>query len=520
MKTKVILRPYQEAIVKGTIEKLGIYDTVCITASTGSGKSIIISELARTYSELGLSVVILTNITELIPQLSNHLNHLNVKHNTIKAGVKNTDDCNVHLIMEQSFHEGKRIELDMKCDILIKDEFHIGIGQKRYEAIVAHLEPSKVIGLTATPLDELGYLIASLEPQQLIEDGNASSLTEVGYLTPLKYFVPKWSEAMDYSEIKSSGNDYNGKEIDEILMKDTHVNMIVGSMNAMNAKAKNTLVYASSIEHGEVINAALLRDGYDSVTVHSKKNDEHNSHSLTRFKSNMSPMCLVSVSKLLIGFDAPNTNLLVICRPSKIKRLIFQCYGRGTRLYPEKEYCEILDLAQCVSTHGFLTDHMEYVSQGNKAKLLESNAKSKLNVGSVLKQDEPIEITREYVLEAIAELHKSSRADMTTKEMMLMFDASNDFSIVVVLSIRIFDAITKTRTKAETGQWISDAWEKAFIEFPHNQDRWIKAYKTRAKSIIQSCMRGEQKKIVSLKYFIEFLVQNQDNHNNWFEPRY
>ena len=123
-------------------------------------------------------------------------------------------------------------------------------------------------------------------------------------------------------------------------------------------------------------------------------------------------------------------------------------------------------------------------------------------------------------MKAIAELRKSSKADMTTKEMMLMFDASGDFSIVVGLSIRIFDAITQTRTKAETGQWISDAWEKAFIEFPHNQDRWIKAYKTRAKSIIQSCMRGEQKKIVSLKYFIEFLIQNQDNHNNWFEPRY
>lgn len=504
------LRPYQRDICDKVIDKLKTqHELVCISAATGAGKSIIIAELAAHYRNSNLSICIATNITALIPQLSRHLTELDIPHNIIKAGISQYNDgIKVHLLMEQSFHEDKREELNITCDILIKDEYHIGVGQKRFEGIVSHLSPKRVIGLTATPLDELGYMLRGLEPSQIINDGDALNLTNQGYLSPLKYFVPKWAEQIDYSNVKSSGNDYNGKEIDSIVSGSNHIDNIVESMNHMNAKSKNVLVYASSIENAELINEALVADGYESNVIHSKNDEVSNSNGIVRFKANEAPMCLVSVSSLLIGFDAPNANLLVICRPSKVKRLIMQCYGRGTRLFEGKEFCEVLDLAQCVRTHGFLTDEIELVKYGDKKALAVSNNKNSLDV-SIIAQDEPTEITRELVLSRIEEIKNNSRP-RTMNEMIAIYEQSSSFEIIFELSIKMYDKVTSSTTEPRTTSWIWNKWDEALYQYPEYKDRWVRAYKTRAKNIIKSCMNGEPKKIASLAYFIDWLIDQKD----------
>jgi superfamily II DNA or RNA helicase len=503
------LRPYQHEIVDKTIYKLEDLNLVCISAATGAGKSVIISELASRYILNNMSVCIVTNITALIPQLSRHLTEMEIPHNIVKAGMNQYDkDIKVHLLMEQSFHEDKRNELSLDCDVLIKDEYHIGVGQKRFEAIVSHLKPKKVIGLTATPIDELGYLLKGLEPNQIIDDGDAMNLTEQGYLSPLKYFVPKWAENIDYSNVKSSGNDYNGKEIDSIVSGSNHIDNIVESMNYMNAKTKNVLVYASSIENAELIHQALINDGYQSNVIHSKNDEVDNSSGIIRFKSNEAPMCLVSVSSLLIGFDAPNANLLVICRPSKVKRLILQCYGRGTRLFEGKEYCEVLDLAQCVRNHGFLTDKLELIKNGDKKALAKSNNESMLDV-SLIAEDEPTEITRDLVLARIEEIKNTTRPQ-TINELIQIYEQSSTFDIIFKTSVKLYEKVTNTIVEPRTSNWVFNKWDEAFYEYPEYKERWTKAYKSRAKNIIKSCMNGEPKKYASLAYFIDFLIEQKD----------
>ena len=135
--------------------------------------------------------------------------------------------------MEQSFHAKKRKELNVKCDLLIKDEMHIGIGMKRYEDIVSSLDPSRIIGTTFTPIDEKGYLMGNISVDELIETIGVRELVDLGWLAPLKYFVPEWAEEVNYDDVGSSGNDYNGNEIDKIVNTDEHNRMIISSMNKM-----------------------------------------------------------------------------------------------------------------------------------------------------------------------------------------------------------------------------------------------------------------------------------------------
>jgi superfamily II DNA or RNA helicase len=219
-------------------------------------------------------------------------------------------------------------------------------------------------------------------------------------------------------------------------------------------------------------------------------------------------MCLVSVSTLLIGFDAPNANLLVICRPSKVKRLIMQCYGRGTRLFEGKEYCEVLDLAQCVRNHGFLTDKLELIKNGDKKSLAKANNESMLDV-SLIAKDEPTEITRDLVLARIEEIKNTTRPQ-TIQELIKIYEQSTSFSILFDISIKLYEKATKTIVEPRTTSWIFNKWDEAFYEYPEYKERWTRAYKTRAKNIIKSCMDGDFKKIASLAYFIDWLIQQKD----------
>ena len=275
------LRPYQEATIEAVEDNL-MFDTQTVVAmAMGGGKSAIISRLSLDYSNEKEVVVVLTNITALIPQLGKHLKEFGVKYNVVKAGSHSFDpEAKVWLIMEQSFHENKRKELQINCDILIKDEYHIGKGQKRYEEIKRSLNPRLTIGLSGTPYNEKGYLMHGVEPDQVITHGNAAELTKLGFLSPIKYFVPKWSEQIDYSETAMSGTDYSGKALDEIIDTANHTNRIIKSMNEMKARHRKTLVYASSIEHAETLVRALLVDGYVAGIVHSKINSDINDRTI------------------------------------------------------------------------------------------------------------------------------------------------------------------------------------------------------------------------------------------------
>ena len=53
-----------------------------------------------------------------------------------------------------------------------------------------------------------------------------------------------------------------------------------------------------------------------------------------------------------MGFDAPNVDMIAILRPTKSCGLFMQICGRGTRLYPTKKDCMILDYGKNLQRFG------------------------------------------------------------------------------------------------------------------------------------------------------------------------
>ena len=498
------LRQYQLYAVNEALAEVEMFGNknVVIEAPTGSGKSLIISEIAR---QLDGFVLILVNITALIDQISEHLTELDVPHSILKAGREDEfdDSQRVQLVMSQTFY-ARKDKLNIRADYIIQDERHKEYNTDRTNAILNSIKPKSIIGLSATPYDSNGYL---LENAYLIKTSTIEQLEASGFLSPIRYLVPKWSTQIDFSDVKMTGNDYNGNSLDDKFNNPEYMALVVKSMNQINAKNKKTIVFCNSISHCDNVTSFLLAEGYSVGSVHSKKSEEDNDQILSDFRANKC-MCLVSVSKLSIGFDVKDIQLGVCLRPTKVRSLFIQMVGRVARIFKGKEYAEFLDCCGIVKEHGFHNEIYEPPEFGNKKALAEAKAKAEASAIGFITKEEPTWITRTDINVFVEQLNSKMANTRTIDNLELknIFETSNDLAQLVKT---IFEAYRRRYCidyKQSTIDWITDHWLSAFKEYPHSKDRWTRAFKTRARNIF-----NEQKKLASLYYFIDFLVENQDS---------
>ena len=539
------LRQYQQDAIDQTEAMVAFGSTnLILSATTSWGKSAYISALCKLYAED--NIVIMVNIEPLIQQIADTLESMNIEYSIIKAGREKdfNQDAKIHIVMSQTFYKRHK-DINIKADKLIIDERHIEYDTKRTNLLIDKLNPKTIIGCSATPFTGSGF---KLKDAEIVETATGQSLQDEGFLTPLKYYVPRWAEEVDYSRVRKTGNEYITSEIDAIINTPQHIENIVKSMNDLNAKSKKTLVFCSSIEQCDNIAAKLIEDGYRASAYHSKISTAQNQRILKSFKHNTEysgsdeqldstnlfnndaintdPIkCLVSVSKLAVGFSVTDIELGVIPRKTLRRSTIQQIIGRMRRLHPGKEFAEILDLSQIISSHGFVdTDHYEPPEQtedtlANKIAITQATQELKLqNLIALLPQsDKPILVTREGYIKALAKLQVDKRRLSNLSE----FELKNKLYITTDPVILISIAVTLMALKhgdtyqAKNGKevkryktpsgvtWMSELWTDLLPkQEPYFKRKYIKSLRTRILNMVE-----DKSSIWGLRFFITYLIE-------------
>lgn len=145
----------------------------------------------------------MVNIEPLIDQIGEALTSLGMTYSIIKAGRDSEFDHKerIHIVMSQTFY-ARSENLDIKCDKLLIDERHVEYDTPRTKKLIENLSPESIIGTSATPYDSNGFL---LHGSEIIETATGRNLTDGGFLCPLRYYIPKWAERIDYSKVKIQG---------------------------------------------------------------------------------------------------------------------------------------------------------------------------------------------------------------------------------------------------------------------------------------------------------------------------
>ena len=364
------LRPYQEAAVTAVYDHLrNRDDNPCVVLPTGTGKSLVIGKLASDAVERWNGrVLILAHVKELLQQNADKLRGICPKLpvGIYSAGLKRRDtDTPVLVAGIQSVYR-KACDLD-PFDLVIVDECHTipkdgeGIYRRFLKDCLVINPQLRVIGLTATPYRLDSGLVCT--PEHFINhvcyEAGLREMIRDGYLTPL---VPKEGMAKaDLSGLHVRGGEFISNEVDAAMNQPDLVIQACDKIVAYSRDRQAVMIFACSVAHGQqIVQVLAQRHGIECGFVSDQTSSAQRDELLCRLRGDSQPSLLgtaplkyiCNVNVLTTGVDVPRVDCIALLRATQSAGLLVQMVGRGTRLYPGKQNCLILDYGGNIERHG------------------------------------------------------------------------------------------------------------------------------------------------------------------------
>ena len=352
--------PYQEDIIK---RSLSTKDNVLVMLPTGGGKTHIASEIAGKINK----TLFLAPKISLLDQTVESFQHLNPQ--TIHGKTKYDKNKNVFVSTIQTMSRRPELLSSMDFDTIIIDEVHFGNSGKMQEVIKSN-HSGNFIGLSATPYDIEGKLLEGYET--IIDTYDMKYLIDRKYLTPVEAVCPF---KVDLKGVKIVAGDYDVKELDYRMSSPEMIALTVNSTVKIIKKKNKIVVFCVSIEHAEKVAKAYRKvfkaNGVKKKikTLHSKIKKDTQKEILAEFAAKDGDIdMLISVDMITTGFNVPAIDCMVIARPTKSQNLYKQMVGRGTRNYPGKKYCLMIDCGNVVENLGMPLDPIRIIEKEKRGE--------------------------------------------------------------------------------------------------------------------------------------------------------
>jgi DNA repair protein RadD len=369
------LRPYQQEAVDAVYEHLRTKDTnPCVVLPTGTGKSLVLAKIASDAVTLwGGRVLILAHVKELLEQNADKVRRLcpELKIGVYSAGLNSRDTRESVIVAGIQSVYNKACDLG-RFDLVIVDECHLIApdGEGMYRTFLKDMKvinpDVRLIGLTATPFRLKGGAIC--KPENLLNEvcyeAGLKEMIAQGYLSPL---VSRAGHAeADLSSVHTRAGEFVQDELASAMDDEQLVDASCSEIAILTRERKSVLIFCTSVEHCKHVAEAITKhSGKECAVVTGETSAGLRAEIIARFRGEHVPAdlfgtprpplkYLANCSVLTTGFDAPNTDCVVLMRPTQSAGLLLQMAGRGTRLSPGtgKTDCLILDYGGNIMRHG------------------------------------------------------------------------------------------------------------------------------------------------------------------------
>lgn len=371
----IVPRPYQSEAVEAVYEHLRTKDNnPCVVLPTGTGKSLVLAQIAKDAVEKWNGrVLILAHVKELLEQNADKIRKLcpELKIGIYSAGLRSRDTTEQVIVAGIQSVYNKACELDA-FDLVIVDEAHLisSEGDGMYRTFLADMKVInphvRVIGLTATPFRLKGGLICKPENilNEICYEAGLKEMIQQGYLSPLISRAGR-AEA-NLANLHIRGGEFISDEVAAAMDNDALVTSACREIVELTRDRKSVLIFTASVDHCKHVAEKIQEfSGKECAIVTGDTSPAERVEIIARFKGEFIPAdlfgtpkpplkFLANVNVLTTGFDAPNTDCVVMLRPTNSPGLLIQCAGRGTRLSPEtgKSNCLFLDYGGNILRHG------------------------------------------------------------------------------------------------------------------------------------------------------------------------
>ena len=342
-------RPYQtDAIAAAETARDSGRESALIVMATGLGKSLVAAELIA--MELARNpkaeVLVLAHMSDLVRQLESSSwcqFPKEVATHLWTDGESPTFSSGVVFATWQSVSEFVKRGNDLagRFGLVVVDEAHHA-PSREFAALLEHLQPNFLLGLTATPwrgdlisVDEIfGKPVFAMD----LVDGMQN-----GYLAEVDYRL--YTDGIDWEKVAVLSRQ--GKTVrdlnDTLLMPERDLAMVEKIQSEMQALQRpRALAFCRTIEHAERLRPLFAQLGISAAVVHSSQTRQDRFRNLTNFRSG-SISLLLSVDLLNEGIDLPEVNLVAFLRVTHSRRIFVQQLGRGLRLTSGKSSVRVMD---------------------------------------------------------------------------------------------------------------------------------------------------------------------------------
>ena len=322
-----------------------------ISLPTGTGKTIIFAYIVRQISKRGGRSLILVHRDELLNQAEDKLLTIwpEAQVGIIKAA-RNEIDAPVTIASVQSISRERRLKQlrDIPFDFLVTDEAHhaVAASYKRVYDALLNGSGQLHLGVTATPnrSDRRGLLEVY---QEIVYHRSLLEMIRAGWLCDLRCIQISTDISLD--SVKTRQGDFAQGELGAVINTENRNELIVRAYQE-HAAERLAVCFTCDVQHAVDLAEAFQEAGVNAVAISGKTPIHERREALRRFHYHeIDVICNCQV--LTEGYDEPAVNAVILARPTKSSVLYTQMVGRGTRTFPGKSDCLILDFADVAGHH-------------------------------------------------------------------------------------------------------------------------------------------------------------------------
>lgn len=228
-------------------------------------------------------------------------------------------------------------------DIVVIDEFHHAAAQT-YSALLDHVQPHELLGLTATPERNDDEPILQWFGNRIAAELRLWDAIEQHRLVPFSYFGI--ADGADYRKVRwHNGRGYDANELSNLVTGD-HVlaRRVISKLLDLipNPMKMRALGFCVSVEHAKFMAAQFNAAGIAAIWISGTTSQEDRSAALEALRERTIQI-IFSVDLFNEGLDIPSVDTLVMLRPTDSPTVFIQQLGRGLRLCEDKQICTVLD---------------------------------------------------------------------------------------------------------------------------------------------------------------------------------
>lgn len=356
----VELRQYQKDILSKLWRSLRTDNKVLVQAPTGAGKTVMISSYIETVLTVrNKRVLIVVDKLEILQQFGSALIDQNVEFGVLHGESKAVH----HKILLSTIQTLYRRELDFEFDYIFFDEIHNYYDKLMYNKLMTQFPNAKVIGFSATPITNRGYLLPGFD--SYIGDLQIIDLINQGYLCDVETYINNKFD-LDRKLLRLSQGEYAVDDINRYTVTEHNLQTVFNEHERL-VQDKKVIYFCSSVEQAKAYADYFKTHGIRNRVITSNSRYDERLKAIREFR-NSEIKTIFNVNILTTGFDEPSVEVIGLLNPTKILRKYIQCCGRGLRISEGKDKCLILDFVQNYQTHGDIKDIRLYKAKEEKVK--------------------------------------------------------------------------------------------------------------------------------------------------------